>query len=242
MRYGFFSDIHSNLPALEAVIASMDNCKVERRICLGDLVGYGADVESCIARIREVSDLCLLGNHDSVAIGRESGEYFNQYARKAIEWTRDNLSQESRDYLGRLPYIMEEGPFCLAHASPKSPADWHYIVSLDEAVDAFDFFTAPICLVGHTHKPVIVVLNASGEYLVLDEYSYRVREGERVLVNVGSVGQPRDRDSRACWCLVDSETLEIQIIRISYSIDMAQASMRAQGFPPFLIQRLGEGR
>lgn len=242
MIYGIFSDIHSNLAALEAVFASMRAHGAQRLVCLGDLVGYCAHPDECVQLVQANADICLLGNHDSVAVRREPTLHFNQYARVAIEWTQLHLSRESVDYLKKRPYIVEEENICFVHASPKSPADWHYIASLDEAVEAFEFFSEKFCFVGHTHSPVIVSMAPDSSLQVIEEDSYTAHEGERLLVNVGSVGQPRDRDPKACWCAFNSETQQVSFHRVSYDIHQTQEAMRREGFPTFLIQRLADGR
>jgi len=242
MIYGIFSDIHSNLAALEAVLASMSSAGVNRRVCLGDLVGYCADADACVKLVQANSDLCILGNHDSVALRREPSIHFNQFARVAIEWTQSRLSPDSIEYMKKLPYILEESNMCFVHASPKSPADWYYVSSLDEAMDAFEFFTTELCFVGHTHSPVIVSMSAEGDPLVIEEDEYTLGSGERLLVNVGSVGQPRDRNPEACWCLYDTNTRKVSFVRVPYDISRTQETMRKQGFPAFLIQRLSDGR
>jgi len=242
MIYGLFSDIHSNLAALEAVLASMSMYKVERKVCLGDLVGYCADADTCVQLVQAHSDICLMGNHDSVALHREPSIHFNQFARLAIEWTQKHLSKESLDYMKKLPYIVEEGELCFVHASPKSPADWYYVSSLEDAVDAFEYFSSRICFVGHTHSPVIVTLGHDNVPRVVEEESYVAKEGERLLVNVGSVGQPRDRNPQACWCYFDSETFDIRFVRVPYAVHKTQETMRQNQFPPFLVQRIAEGR
>ena len=242
MIYGIFSDIHSNLSALQTVLASMQEYGVERRVCLGDLVGYCADADACVKLVQTKSDICLLGNHDSVALKREASLHFNQYARLAIEWTQQKLSKESLDFMKKLPYIAEENDFCFAHASPKDPAGWPYVASLDEAVEAFDFFAGKACFVGHTHSPVIVAMVEGEGPMVIEDDHYVAKDGERLLVNVGSVGQPRDRNPQACWCLVKTDPLEVRFIRMPYDISATQENMRKEGFPHFLIQRLMEGR
>ena len=119
MKYGIYSDIHSNLEALEKVLETMETMGVDRRICLGDAVGYGANPNECVNLIKNVSSVTLLGNHDSVALGRESSENFNFYARKAIEWTKENLDKPSVDFLDKLPYVVDEPPLTFVHASPR---------------------------------------------------------------------------------------------------------------------------
>ena len=242
MLYGICSDIHSNAVAFEAVLASMKDNGVERRVCLGDLVGYGADPDECVRLARENMDICIIGNHDSVAIKHESSAGFNPYAKQAIEWTQNHLSDDSISYLRTLPYICEENDICFVHASPLSPADWVYVTELEDALDAFEHFKGRYCFVGHTHSPVIVASRPNAIPKILDEYEYRIEDTERLLVNVGSVGQPRDRDPRSCWCLLDTETMCVRLIRVDYDVFETQERMKKAGMPSFLIDRLSVGR
>lgn len=242
MLYGIYSDIHSNLPALTAVFNSMDESGVEQTLCLGDLVGYGAHPNECIDLVRSHTDTVVLGNHDSVAAGMESSRHFNQYARNVIEWTAKELTPENKDYLKNLPYVVHENDCALVHASPRSPADWVYVNSLDEAADAFDFYMDRFCFIGHTHTPIIVAMDSDGNFKVVDESEYQPLETERLLVNVGSVGQPRDRNPEACYCLFQSDTGFVKHIRVPYDIAQEQEAMRNLDFPDFLINRLEEGR
>jgi len=242
MLYGICSDIHSNATAFEAVLQSMDDNHVDRRVCLGDLVGYGVDADECVKLARDNMDLCLIGNHDSVAIKYESSVGFNPYAKQAIEWTQSHLTEESREYIKQLPYIKEENDITFVHASPLSPADWVYVTDLEEALDAFDHFHGTYCFIGHTHSPVIVASRPMAIPKILDEYEYTIANTERLLVNVGSVGQPRDRDCRASWCLLDTDTKCVRIIRVEYDVFRTQERMRKAGMPDFLIERLSVGR
>jgi len=246
MLYGIFSDIHANLPALEAVLRSMDLRKVERRVCLGDIVGYGASPNECATLTKQYSDLCLLGNHDNVALKREPYSDFNIYAKAAMEWTWKNINDQTKDYLYSRPYMVEEELFTFVHASPMYPADWHYVADLDGALEAFAYFRTPYCFIGHTHSPVIVAANCEDPYeeipVISDGPLYRPKQKEKVLVNVGSIGQPRDRDNRACWCLVDSDCNWIEFVRVEYDIEKAQDLMREENLSAFLIERLALGR
>ena len=135
MLYGICSDIHSNATAFEAVLQSMRENGVERRVCLGDIVGYGVDTDECVNLVKENMDVCLIGNHDSVAVRYESSAGFSPYAKQAIEWTQKNLSKESVTYIRSLPYIQEENDICFVHASPLSPADWVYVTDLEDALN-----------------------------------------------------------------------------------------------------------
>jgi predicted phosphodiesterase len=246
MLYGIFSDIHANLPAFEAVLRSMDSRKVEKHVCLGDLVGYGASPNECVALSKQYSDICLLGNHDSVAIKRETHLDFNIYARVAMEWTWEHLNDQAKEYLESLPYIIEENHFTFVHSSPMSPIDWHYVADLDRALESFSYFNTQYCFIGHTHNPVIVATNSKDPYeeipVISDGPLYRPQASEKVLANVGSVGQPRDRDNRACWCLVDSDCNWLEFIRVEYDIGKTQSLMRKANLPFFLIERLALGR
>ncbi len=242
MLYGICSDVHSNAAAFEAVIQSMKDNGVERRICLGDLVGYGADTDECVKLASENMDVCLIGNHDSVALKYESSAGFNPYAKQAIDWTQSHLSRDSVNYMRSLPYVHEENDICFVHASPLSPADWVYITDLEDALDAFDHFVGRYCFVGHTHSPVIVASRPMAIPKILDEYEYVIANTERLLVNVGSVGQPRDRDPRACWCLLDTDSKCVRLIRVDYDVSQTQERMRKAGMPSFLVERLAVGR
>ena len=243
MKYGIFSDIHGNLEALRQVMDSMKRYGVERRVCLGDIVGYGPFPNECVAMVAEQSDVVILGNHDSVAVGRESSEEWNNYnAQRAIEWTRNVLKPFTIDFLSKLPYVAHEPPLFFTHASPWSPPDWKYVSSLDDAVDAFSFFTEQIGFIGHTHWPIIVVTDGEQSFRISETLFHTVLSGQRLLVNDGSVGQPRDRNPLASWCLCDTERMAVEIVRVSYDIGKTQAAMRQLGLAEFLINRLSEGR
>lgn len=242
MLYGIYSDIHANLPALEVVLESMTAQGVERRVCLGDIVGYGASPNECVSIVKENADVCVLGNHDSVAIKWDSDVGFNPYAKKAIEWTQSALTEESKQYLKSLPYMLEENDICFVHASPMSPADWIYVTDLEDALDAYDHFSERHCFFGHTHSPVIVAMRDGEIPKVIETGSYALENGERLLMNVGSVGQPRDRDPRACYCLYDTENRTVKLVRLEYDIARTQKVMRDAGLPDFLVERLELGR
>jgi diadenosine tetraphosphatase ApaH/serine/threonine PP2A family protein phosphatase len=243
MKYGIYSDIHGNLEALQRVFESMKRLGVEKKVCLGDIVGYGPYPNECVEMVAEQSDIVILGNHDSVAIGRESSEGWNNYnAQKAIEWTSKVLTPASLDFFNKLPYMVSEPPLLFVHASPWSPADWKYVSSLDDAVDAFSFFTERACFIGHTHWPIIVIMDGEQSFNVSETSFHTLAPDQRMLVNDGSVGQPRDRNPLASWTLCDTEKMSVEIIRVGYDISKTQAAMRKNGFADFLINRLSEGR
>lgn len=243
MKYGIYSDIHGNLEALDRVLESMNRLGVERKVCLGDIVGYGPFPNECAEKVAKESDIVILGNHDSVAVGNESSEDWNNYnAQKAIEWTAKTLSSSNAEWLKGLPFMVSEGPLCFVHASPWEPAQWRYVSSLDDAVDAFSFFTEKMCFIGHTHWPIIVIMEGEQSFRVSETLFHTLRPNQRLLVNDGSVGQPRDRNPLASWCLCDTEKMTIEIVRVAYDISKTQAAMRKLGLADFLINRLSEGR
>ena len=242
MRYGIISDIHANLEALQTALTDINVLNVDQVVCLGDIVGYGANPNECLDIIRDKCEIVILGNHDNVAIGREEPENYNQYALHSIEWTKNNLTQDNKKFIQSLPYMFEENNILFVHASPKSPADWAYVTSLDDAVDSFDFFSQEVCFIGHTHCPVIIIKENDQNFQVIEDSIYKIQEGEQLLVNVGSVGQPRDRDNRLSFCIYDTEKKIVELFRREYNISKAQEPMHKNGFADFLINRLNEGR
>jgi predicted phosphodiesterase len=208
MKYGIYSDIHGNLEALQRVMESMNRLGVQKKVCLGDIVGYGPFPNECVEIVAENSDVVILGNHDSVAIGLESADGWNNYnAQKAIEWTSRILTPASIEFFGKLPYMVSEPPLLFVHASPWSPADWRYVSSLDDAVDAFSFFNEKICFIGHTHYPTIVIMEGEQSFKVSETLFHTLAPDQSSLVNDGSVGQPRDRIPLASWFLFDTEKI-----------------------------------
>lgn len=239
MRVLVISDIHSNLVALEAVLA--DAGPVDAVWHLGDVVGYGPDPDRVVARLAEVDATGVRGNHDAAALGGPEIEWFNPDARRAAEWTRDAMSEATRDWLAALPLRREVGPVSLVHGSPRDPLR-EYIVSLGVVRANLDALTTPLGLHGHTHVPVAfiddgpeigVVEPRDRAGLVLDE--------RPTLLNPGSVGQPRDGDPRASYLVLDTEANVATWQRVRYDVASVQAAIRAAGLPPRLADRLAVG-
>lgn len=244
MRFAFISDIHANLEALEAVLNDIKGQNVDEVICLGDIVGYGANPNECIELVKSHCPETLLGNHDAAAVELLSTQHFNIHAKIAIEWTEQNLKKENRNYLSALPLKTTKDSMTLVHATPYEPNMWYYITSLEEAAFNFQFFDTQICLVGHTHIPIIIILDNDKELYVHQDSHVNMGklEGARFLINVGSVGQPRDRNPKSCYGILDTAEKEFYYRRISYNIDKAQSKMKKIKMPDFLITRLEEGR
>jgi len=242
VRIAIFSDIHGNLEALDAVLASEEMRSADRAVCLGDVIGYGADPSACLARVRAKAERVLLGNHESAVAHPEELEYFNGYARTALEWTRAQLSAEELAFVSSLPFAYRERPdYLFVHSAPSAPADWTYVVGLDTARAELSAFDETLCFVGHSHVPLVVEATPEGASRLVD-YPVRVEAGNRYLVNVGGVGQPRDRDPRAAFALYDSDSRVLSLVRVEYPIERAQEKIIAAGLPPFLATRLAAGR
>ena len=250
MIYGIFSDVHANLTALEAVLISMDSHGVELRASLGDIVGYGPDVNQCVSLVSREAANSVLGNHDNVALGRESSRQFNRLAREAILWTRGQLSQESSEYLSGLPLLDTVSSCTLVHGLPSNPAGWRYLEYGADAKDAAMAIDTCLCACGHTHRPALyhapadvwpvkVDIAAAGSSVV--EYGPLTLDGGKVIFCVGAVGQPRNYHSRASWCLVDTGRMTIEYVRVPYDVASVQRRMELAGLPAPLISRLGEG-
>lgn len=240
MITALISDIHGNLEALEAVLAELGRRRPDRVLCLGDVVGYGASPNECLNHVRERCTLVLLGNHDAAASGGPEAARFNIYARVAAEWTSKTLTRDNRDYLQRLPLTSSHGSTFLVHASPACPRDWEYLLDRFDAEPQFHYFEEPVCFIGHTHQPAIYMADPGGcKSLPLSTSA--LDPNRRYIVNVGSVGQPRDHDPRACFLLHDESAGTIEYVRIAYDVEAAQAKIRAAQLPEVLAARLATG-
>ncbi len=241
MKYAILSDIHSNLEALRVVLSEISRRGITDFICLGDIVGYGADPRACLEIVKEIQALAVLGNHDYAAAKPVDLSIFNENARLAIIWTRERLEPPGKDYLNSLPLTAEVSGVTLVHSSLNEPERWHYILNPRDARASFDSLLEPICFFGHSHRP-LAYREERGEITV--EYGpwIEFQDGSRYLVNVGSVGQPRDRDPRAAFGIYDQEEKNVEIVRVEYPVAKAQEKILRAGLPSFLASRLAEGR
>jgi diadenosine tetraphosphatase ApaH/serine/threonine PP2A family protein phosphatase len=241
VRYSIISDIHANLEAFEAARAEIARIAPDRILNLGDIVGYGASPAECIDAAGQIADVTVAGNHDFGVAGLTDIRYFNSYARQAVLWTAGALDQQHTDYLRELPLAhVENGRLRIVHATPSDPARWDYIFGRDQAAGEFHAFPEQMCFVGHSHQPAIYTMDQQGGVIRLGEKT-KILDGHRYLVNVGSVGQPRDGDPRACICVCDLERSEIEIVRVAYDVEGAKRRILDAGLPPILAQRLSFG-
>ncbi len=248
MKTAFISDIHANLEALEVVLEDIREQAADRILCLGDIVGYGPDPNPCVALVRKVSEATVIGNHDWAALGRMDTIAFNEYARAAADWTSNSLDAHSREYLSLLPLDkVLDGGIRLVHASPLEPERWTYVLSFREAGRQFEAFEERLCFIGHSHLPIVIQeKDGEGEdRLVAREYPdhepFALQAGSRYIINVGSVGQPRDRDPRAAYVIYDDEADSVLLRRLEYPVPVVQEKIRGSGLPDFLAQRLSDG-
>ena len=239
MRVAVLSDIHANLPALDAVLA--DLAPFDAVWVLGDIVGYGPQPDAVIERLREIGATAVLGNHDAATLGKIETDAFNDDARTAVEWTAETLGAKARRWLAALPERSADGDFTRVHGSPRDPL-WEYLFSVPAARRNLAAFQTEHCLVGHTHIPLVfrdddgrmeMIAPSDGSRLELDE--------RRVILNPGGVGQPRDGDPRACAMLLDTDALSAEWRRIAYPVKATQERMRKAGLPERLIRRLELG-
>ena len=251
MRYAVLSDVHANLEALTAVMGAAASHQIDRYLCLGDLVGYGADPAACIERLQGCGAVMVGGNHDLACIGMLDLDWFNEAARAALLWTREQLSFTALDGLRRLPLTTTEGSCTMAHGTLRHPERFEYLVDLAQALDTLTACRTLFCLIGHTHIPCVLEYERSTRRMTqilttaqeLTEVSFRDDpEAVRYLVNPGSVGQPRDGDPRASYAVIDEERRRISVHRIPYNVDAAQRKIRDAGLPGFLADRLAVGR
>jgi diadenosine tetraphosphatase ApaH/serine/threonine PP2A family protein phosphatase len=204
-------------------------------------VGYGADPLPCVELIAGRADAVVGGNHEHAVAGRLDLAWFNRHARAAAEWTRERLDDDHRAWLGGLPLVREVADATLVHASPAQPEEWDYLVTAEDGFAAFAAFETRCCFVGHSHVPGAWSLGSSGPEHVPGPTVVEMHRGRRYIVNVGSVGQPRDRDPRAAYALWDVEAGRVEIRRVAYDVAVARGKILAAGLPRFLGDRLGAG-
>ena len=242
MRYIVFSDLHSNLEALLQFEKEIASITYDRLVCLGDIVGYGADPNLSVDWVRKNVDFTIAGNHDFAVVKKTDASYFNSYALEACEWTRNILTAENNEFLESLPMDKEEDGIYWVHASPYHPARWHYIVNRKGAEKHFWSFDASICFVGHSHKPVILEQKPNGEINDYFADVWDIEPENRYIFNDGSLGQPRDGNPKATYILYDSDERTVEFKRFDYDFSLTQSKIIENGLPAYLADRLTLGK
>ncbi|MCA0434603.1 MAG: metallophosphatase family protein [Proteobacteria bacterium] len=246
MRLALLSDIHANLPALEACLAAAREAGAERFVFLGDLVGYGPDPEAVVERISKLAAsgaIVLRGNHDEAAVAPTNR--MNAAAREAILWTRDHLSEDARIFLAQLPLSVADDDRLYVHADASQPSAWNYVTSPLEAQISLSACSARITFCGHVHVPAIYTLSPQGHAVGHSpgpNIAIPLLANRRWLAVLGAVGQPRDGDPAAAFSLFDTATSELTLRRVPYDVESVAARVRACGLPESLAARLLKGR
>lgn len=237
MKFAVISDIHSNLEALRIAFDYIDEQDIEEVYCLGDVVGYGPNPNECVELVRERCNAVLMGNHDFAAVGLADIEYFNDYAKASVFWTRESLTEENLAWLHNLPFEHVYDEFIFVHASPSNPSHWYYILSHDVARMEMNYFRQKVCFIGHSHVPVIYTKKGTFHQTPMKLET----KSEKYIINVGSVGQPRDGDPKLCFTVYDTETDTCEHVRLNYSISSTYQKIIKSGLPVFLAERLLKG-
>ncbi len=245
MRIAAITDVHANLPALEAVLTQTEAAGIEEVWCLGDVVGYGVEPDACADLVRERCDLCLVGNHDLAVLGALDVASFSEAAAAAVRWTRDNIAERTLEFLRELEPSGEQRGIGLYHASPRDPV-WEYVLAPEQADAGMDANPSRIGLVGHSHVALFFTRPEGGD--AEDTRGAQVGDGTLLdltrgswLLNPGSAGQPRDGDPRAAWLEVDTEAETACFHRVPYDVERAAAPIVAAGLPARLAERLFGG-
>jgi len=223
MRIGIISDIHSNVEALTQSLAALERHRPDRIVCLGDVVGYGASVNECCALVRKVSEVTLLGNHDAAVAGRMDYSFYYDAARHALDWTASRIDPDHLEWLRSLPYAHRIEGVQFTHGNPVAPESYEYVFAIEQARELLPHLDAlaEVNFIGHSHLSKAFALNAAGDVTEVVATRFGLRRGYKYVVSVGSVGQPRDCDNRACFVVYDTEQRVVEYHRVSYDIESA---------------------
>lgn len=239
MKIAIFSDIHANLEALEAVLADTKNQGCTDYVCLGDVVGYNADPVACLNIIRDMGCPIVKGNHDFDSGNDTPLDQMNDLAANSLKWTRQQLSVDQRKWLSRLRMVRQVQDFTIVHSTLDQPTSWNYVTNRHDAMSNFSYQISPVCFYGHTHLPITYYKDEQAGSL--PPTTVPINDGVKYFINPGAVGQPRDGDWRASYCIYDLETKVVTFRRVAYDLVKAQNKIIMAGLHPFLAQRLANG-
>ncbi len=242
MKLALLSDIHGNLEALTAVLRDIVSQKADKIYCLGDVIGYGSEPSACLDLVNTYCEVKIMGNHEYVILGMESTKGYTHVAKVSSEWTRNQLTDEEIAIISTFRMDYTEGDMYFVHSSPYEPKRWHYILSPEEAAVAFEHLQQRLCFHGHSHIPLIYSEKEGHLPRERAGHSFLPDTESRYLINIGSVGQPRDNDPRACYVIYDTAENEALYRRVEYDIKTTQQKMAKAQLPEMLIDRLAVGR
>jgi diadenosine tetraphosphatase ApaH/serine/threonine PP2A family protein phosphatase len=239
-RIGIFSDIHANLHALQSVLKALEADSTDAIFCCGDIIGYGAHPNECVEIVRDLGCPLIAGNHDHAALTLTDISYFNDVAKAAVLWTKEVLTPGNADFLRNLPLTIAKEDFFFVHGSPRAPEEWNYILTMGDARLSFECFEERFCFIGHSHQPFIIE-NSNDSLFCAIRPELEIKNNCRYLVNVGSVGQPRDHNPDACYAICDLAQRTLEIKRVRYDVEGAQRAIIDAGLPRELADRLTYG-
>jgi diadenosine tetraphosphatase ApaH/serine/threonine PP2A family protein phosphatase len=228
MKYAIFSDTHANLAALEAVMRAVEAEKVDAMVCLGDTVGYGPQPNECCEIVRNVAKYTILGNHDAAVAGRMDYSYYYDAARGALDHHASIITEENMEWLKSLPYMVRDDDVQFCHGSPVDLEEFEYIFSVEQAETCLPIWPdlGRLTLIGHSHLCKSFAIHPERAYEVVT-HDYEIREGFRYVASVGSVGQPRDHDPRACFVVLDTDAWTLRFVRVEYDIETTASQIFA---------------
>jgi predicted phosphodiesterase len=235
MIFVIISDVHANLEAVNACFKRIDEIKPDKIICLGDIVDYCAEPNEVTEIIKSRSDIVVLGNHDEAQFNFKIADGFSENAYISSLHTRKVIQKEHIEYFRTLPFAHSLENLFFVHSSPAEPNEYDYVLTVEAAEYNFNYFSEKICFIGHSHIPVLFEENKNKVKVIKEGV---LNKDKRYIINVGSVGQPRDNDPRLCFGLFDTEKSEFRYERISYDIEAASGKILAEGLPKFLAERL----
>jgi diadenosine tetraphosphatase ApaH/serine/threonine PP2A family protein phosphatase len=240
MRIAILSDLHANLEATEAVLADARQRDCTDYVCLGDVVGYNANPHECVEIVQKLACPVVKGNHDEQASLEESSRDFNPLAEMAINWTREQLNDADKQWLRGLPFTLQVQDFTIVHATLDTPERWDYVFNTLDAVPSFTYQHTTVCFFGHTHVAGAFVRDDGVKRVKADKLT--IEPAKKYFINTGSVGQPRDGDWRAAYCIFHTDKNVVEQRRVEYDLDMAQNKIIKAGLPRLLAERLKLGR
>ena len=240
MRFAILSDLHANLEASEAAIADARAAKCSHFVCLGDIVGYNANPHECVQLVQDLDCPVVKGNHDEQASLIEPSHGFNELAEHAINWTREHLTDADKEWLRDLRLLRQVRDFTIVHATLDTPEQWGYVLNNLDAAASFTYQHSTVCFFGHTHFPVAYVRDGGVKRFRSD--LLMIEPGKKYFINAGSVGQPRDGDWRAAYCIYDTEKNVVEQRRVKYDVHTAQKKILQANLPRLLADRLEIGR